>query len=165
MASQTLTVHLSTSGVRQTLRAFARLPKEASEQLRDASLDISKDLAVDVAAAATARGGQAALMAPTVKATRDRVPAIIAGGIKRVGRHKTPAHALLFAGEFGMDRRSGWYAAARYAQSGGRQYPPHFGRHSYWFFTTVEDNEPGIARRWDAAADAIIRAFGRGGDV
>lgn len=162
MASQTLTVHLSTSGVRQTLRAFARLPKEASEQLRDASLDISKDLADDVAAAATARGAQAALMAPTVKATRDRVPALTAGGNKRVGRHKTPAHALLFASEFGMNRRSGWYAAAQYAQSSGRQYPPHLGRNSYWFFTTVSDNEADISRRWEQAADSIIRAFGRG---
>lgn len=162
MAGQTLTVHLSTSGVRATLRAFSKLPKEASEQLRDASLDISKDLADDVAHAALARGSQAALMAPTVKATRDRVPALTAGGNKRVGRHKTTAHELLFASEFGQNRRSGWYAAAQYARSSGRQYPPHLGRHSYWFFTTVDAHEADIARRWEHAADAIIRAFGRG---
>lgn len=163
MARESLAVHINVSGVRQTLKAFARLPKEASDQLRDRSLAISQDLAAPVARAATARGGQAALMAPTVKATRDRVPAITAGGSTRVGRHRTPAHALLFASEFGMNKRSGWYAAAQYAASSGRQYPPHLGSHSYWFFTTVSDHETRIAREWSQAADAIVRAFARGG--
>lgn len=163
MASQALTVHVSTSGVRQVLRAFSKLPKEANEQLRDRSEGLAKDLAGDVAAAALMRGGQAALMAPTVKAVRDRVPTITAGGAKRVGRHKASAWRLLFASEFGMNRRSGWYAARQYAASTGRQYPPHVGRHSYWFFSTVELHEPQIAREWTQAADAIVRAFARGG--
>lgn len=163
MASQALTVSVSTSGVRQVLKAFAKMPKEASDQLRDRSVALSENLARDVAGAARAHGGQAALMAPTVKAVRDRVPAIAAGGSKRVGRHKTPAHALLFASEFGMNRKSGWYAAPQYRFSRGRQYAPHVGRHSYWFFSTVELHEPEISREWNHAADAIIRAFARGG--
>lgn len=163
MASQSLTTHMNISGVRATLQAFSKLPKDANEELRDASLDIAQDLADDVAAAATAEGGQAALMAPTVKATRDRVPTITAGGTKKVGRHKKPAWALLFASEFGMNRRSGWYAAAQYRHSSGRQYPPHVGSHSYWFFTTVSDRSPDIVRRWEQAADGIIRAFGKAG--
>lgn len=163
MAAQALTVSVSTSGVRQVLKAFAKMPKEASEQLRDRSLALSKGLAVDVAAAARARGSQAALMASTVKATRDRVPSVTAGGLKRVGRHKAPAHTLLFASEFGMTRRSGWYAASQYRFSTGRQYAPHVGRHSYWFFTTVSAREAENAREWDKAADAVIRAFRRGG--
>lgn len=163
MASQSLTVHVSTSGVRQVLKAFAKLPKEANDQIRDKSLNLSRSLAKDVAGAARARGGQAELMASTVRATRDRVPSITAGGTKRVGRHHAPAHALLFASEFGMNRRSGWYAAAQYRRSTGRQYEPHIGRHSYWFFTTVSLHEPEIGRQWEAAADAIIRAFARGG--
>jgi hypothetical protein len=162
MASESLAVHINVSGVRQTLRAFSKLPKEANDQLRDASLDISKDLAGDVAAAGAARGGQAALMARTVKAVRDRVPAITAGGSTRVGRHAMPAHMLLFASEFGMNRRSGWYAAAQYRRSDGRQYPPHLGRHSYWFFSTVDDHSADATRRWEHAADAVVRAFGRG---
>lgn len=163
MASQALTVSISTSGVRATLRAFAKLPKEANEQLRDRSESLAKDLARDVAAAALMRGGQAALMASTVKANRDRVPSITAGGSKRVGRHKVSAWRLLFASEFGQNRRSGWYAAPQYRTSTGRQYAPHIGRHSYWFFSTVELHEAEIAREWNEAADAIIRAFARGG--
>ncbi len=163
MASQALTVSVSTSGVRATLRAFAKLPKEANDQLRDRSVALSENLARDVAAAGRARGDQAALMAPTVKANRDRVPSITAGGSKRVGRHKASAWRLLFASEFGMNRKSGWYAAAQYRTSTGRQYEPHVGRHSYWFFSTVELHEPEISREWDKAADAIIRAFRRGG--
>ena len=163
MASQALTVHVSTSGVRAVLKAFAKLPAEASDQIRDRSLALSKSLARDVAGAARARGSQAALMAPTVKATRDRVPSITAGGPKRVGRHHAPAHALLFASEFGMNRKSGWYAAAQYRRSTGRQYDPHIGRHSYWFFTAVSLHEPEIGRQWEQAADAIIRSFAKGG--
>lgn len=163
MASQSLTVHVSTSGVRQVLKAFSKLPAGANDQIRDTSLDLSKGLAKDVAAAAVVEGSQAALMAPTVKATRDRVPAITAGGAKRVGRHHVSAWRLLFASEFGMNRRSGWYAAAQYRASTGRQYEPHIGRHSYWFFKTVELHEPEIGRAWEKAADSIIRSFARGG--
>lgn len=163
MASQALTAHVSTSGVRQVLRAFSRLPKEASEQIRDTSLRLSQDLADDVAHAARARGSQAALMAPTVKAVRDRVPAITAGGATRVGRHHASAWRLLFASEFGMNRKSGWYAAAQYRASTGRQYDPHVGRHSYWFFKEVERHEGDIERAWGRSADAIIRSFRRGG--
>lgn len=160
---ETLSVSVSTSGVRQVLRAFSKMSKEANDQIRDRSLALSEGLARDVAGAARARGSQAALMASTVKAVRDRVPTITAGGAKRVGQHKAPAHGLLFASEFGMNRKSGWYAAAQYRRSAGRQYDPHVGSHSYWFFRTVDVHEPRIAREWNAAADAIIRAFSRGG--
>lgn len=163
MASQSLTVHVSTSGVRQVLKAFAKLPAEASDQIRDKSLALSRGLAKDVAVAAVAEGSQAALMAPTVKATRDRVPAVTAGGPKRVGRHHVSAWRLLFASEFGQNRKSGWYAARQYRASTGRQYEPHIGKHSYWFFTTVSLHEPEIGRGWEKAADAIIRSFSRGG--
>lgn len=163
MAKQTLTVNIHVTGVRETLKAFARLPKAASDEIRDASLALSGKLAVDIASAARASGGQAALMAPTVKAVRDRVPAVTAGGAKRVGRHKVSAWRILFASEFGMNKRSGWYAAAQYAGSPGRQYPPHVGRHSYWFFATVDAHEREISQAWSRVADEIVRAWKRDG--
>lgn len=162
MARQTLTVTVHIEGIRGTLAAFARLPKEANDSLRDRSLALSRSLAVDVAAAATAEGGQAALMAPTVRAVRDRVPAISAGGVKKVGRHKVSAWRLLFASEFGQNKRSGWYAAARYAGSAGRQYGPHLGRGSYWFFATVEAHEAEIGTAWRRVVDDIHADFRRG---
>lgn len=154
--AKTLTVNIHIDGGRQTLAAFRKLPKDASDELRDAALNLSKSLATKVSAAARAEGGQAALVAPTVRANRDRVPSITAGGTKRVGRHRKPAGRLVFASEFGMNKRSGWYAAARYAGSVGRQYKPHVGQGSYWFFRTVEENQAEVSQGWKRAADNII---------
>lgn len=158
-----LTVRLRVDGARELLNAFRRLPDEANDELRDGSLKLSEKLAGRVRQAALAEGDQAALMAPTVKAKRDRIPAVAAGGTTRVGRHHVPAWRLLFAAEFGMTRRSGWYAAARYRGSRGRQYKPHRGSASYWFFATVERNEREIGGAWLRVADAIVMSMIRGG--
>ncbi|WP_320067866.1 hypothetical protein [Micromonospora sp. RTGN7] len=154
-----LVVNLRIDGVRQTLAAFALLPRQASDELRSASLRIAQVLAGRVQTAAVAEGGQAAALARTVKARRDRVPSVEAGGTTRIGRHRTPAFRLLFGSEFGMDRRSGWYAGSRYRTSTGRQYGRHLGQGSYWFFSTVEYDESRIDREWNDAANEIIRRF------
>lgn len=162
MARETLTLTLHIDGARETIRAFSRLPKEASTELRAETLKLSQRLAFDIAAAARSQGHQAALMAPTVKANRDRVPSISAGGSKRVGRRRVPAGRLIFASEFGQNKRTGWYAAPRYRASSGRQYEPHKGRHSYWFHKTAEQHGPEINRAWNQVADRILRSFERG---
>lgn len=159
----TLTLTVELEGVRDTLRALRALPKEASDQLRVETLALSTRLAEKVQAAARAQGGQARAVAVTVKARRDRVPVIVAGGAKRVGRKRSPAYGLLFGSEFGMNGRSGWYAASRYRASRGRQYRPHHGRHSYWFFKTVEANESEIAAAWRRVADDVVAKFSEGG--
>lgn len=146
MAGRDLTVTIRVSGIRETLAALSRLPKDASNELRDASLEISRELAAAARQAGVAEGSQAALVATTVKARRDRVPVVVAGGTKRLGSNRAPAYKLLFGSEFGANRYE--------------QYRPHVGAGSYWFFRTVEDNEVEIARRWLDAADAILRRFG-----
>jgi hypothetical protein len=163
-SSQALVVTVHIDGVRGTLAQFRGLPKDASNTLRDRSLELSKSLAEKVKAAAISEGGQAALMAPTVKANRDRVPAVTAGGLKKVGPHRVPAYKLLFASEFGMTRRTGWYRVFRYRSSTGRQYKPHLGANSYWFFRTVEHNESEIGDAWNEAADDIVREFSTSGE-
>lgn len=158
---QALTITLYATGVRETLAAFRDLPKDASAELRKASLRLADSLAVAARAAGQAEGGQAAAVARTVKARKDRVPVVQAGGTTRVGRRRAPAFALLFGSEFGMDRRSGWYARPRYRRSSGLQYgEPHQGRDGRWFFPTVEAEQGRIMREWQAAADRIIRSFG-----
>lgn len=151
MAKSQLTVSISTAGVRETLRAFNGLPKNAADELRAAALDLARELAVSAAAAATAEGSQAALVAATVKAARDRVPAVLAGGAKRLGSRRKPAWKLLFGSEFGSNRF--------------KQFPrTHVGNSGIWFFPTIEAEGPRIVRRWQQAADDIIRAFARGGE-
>lgn len=160
---RTLTVRMHISGVRETLRALDVLPKNASEALRDASLKLAEKLAVLAAADFRANGGpQGSLLAGTVKAKRDRVPVIEAGGTARVGRNRSPAWGLVFASVFGMNRRSGWFASPRYGTAENRQYRPHEGG-AYAFFPVVDQNAAAIAAQWNAAADRVVREFAEGG--
>ena len=160
MASKGLVVRLHIVGARETLAALKALPADASVELRDASRRIAQTMQGRIRSAAVAEGGQAAAVAKTVRARRDRLPVVVAGGTRRVGRHRTPAYRLLFGSEFGMNQRSGWYARPRYASSVGRQYKPHRGRASYWFFTTVDDSQAEMVTEWRRAADTVIRRFG-----
>jgi hypothetical protein len=160
---ETITITVRMDGVRETLAAFNRLDREANVQLRKETKEIAEDLAAAQRRAAIGDGAQSVLMVPTVKARMDRVITVVAGGGKRVGRYRKPAGALIFASEFGMNRRSGWYAAARFAGSRGRQYHPHTGRVGYWFFPASRRMEDEMYRRWFAVCDRLLAQWGAGG--
>jgi hypothetical protein len=146
MAKSSFNVRVEIDGIFETLRALNKLPKEANDQIRKKSLELSKDLAGKAQRSGIAEGSQAALVATTVKARRDRVPVVAAGGTKRLGRNRKPAYKLLFGSEFGADKL--------------KQYKPHIGSGSYWFFKTVDENKQEIAGEWRKAADEIVRSFG-----
>jgi hypothetical protein len=149
---QALTITMPVSGVRETLAAFRGLPKEASKQLREAAGEIADEIADDVRAAGRAEGAQAALVATTVRRGYDRVPVVTAGGTKRLGSRKKPAWKLLFGSEFGSDQYT--------------QFPrSHQGRDGIWIFPSIEENSAMIAKRWQEAAEATIRAFTQGEGV
>lgn len=141
-----LTVNMRIDGLRETIAALNKLPKGASTELRAAALELSRKLAGAAADSGRAEGGQAALVAKTVRAGRDRVPVVQAGGTRKLGRNRAPAYKLLFGSEFGANRYP--------------QYRAHLGRGSYWFFRTIEDEQVTVAREWLDAADAIIEKFG-----
>ncbi|PWW50267.1 hypothetical protein [Actinokineospora spheciospongiae] len=162
MGKTTLTLKVEIEGLRETLARFRGLPKDAANELRAASLKLADLVAAKARLAATSDSPQAALLAPTVKPVRDRVPAVQVGGARRVGRNKAPAWQLLFISEFGANARSGWYAGARYARSTSQQHRPHNGTVGYWFFPLVESESAMIGREWTAAADRVLAAFGRG---
>lgn len=93
-------------------KALRQLPKEASAQLRDASLDIAEDVARKASTRARMVGGVLAYVAPTIKARRDRVPKIVMGGttrlpprngVARQGAKQTVGN-VVWGGEFGSDR-------------------------------------------------------------
>lgn len=143
--AENLRVRIRITGVREVLRAANKMPREAQNLLRTRSQEIAETLAVKIRAAATADSPQSALMAPTVKARRDRVPVIEAGGGKRVGSNRKPAYKILFGSEFG----------ARVL----KQFRPHRGASSYWFFRTVEADAPRIEREWRGMADELVRRW------
>jgi hypothetical protein len=145
-----LTVHIE--GLRETLAKLRDLPDEASDRLRDQATELAEDLAAAAADAARAdRSPQSRLLAPTVKARRDRVPVVVAGGAKRVGSRRAPAYTVLFGSEFGSNR---------YGQFRKR----HQGTRGSWFFPTVEARQSEIDAAWNKAADEIIAEFTAGGD-
>lgn len=145
MAKTGLTVNIKIDGLRETLAALSKVGKDANAEIKAKAQEIATELAKSARAAGMAEGSQAALVSTTVKAMKDRVPVIQAGGTKKLGRNKKPAYKLLFGSEFGSDRFE--------------QYKPHIGQGSYWFFKTVEDEQATVSRKWLEAADEVIRKF------
>ncbi len=145
-AKQSLTIRISISGVREVLAALNQLPKDATVELKAAALELSRHIADEARQAGVNEGRQAALVATTVRATKDRLPVVVAGGSKKLGRNRQPAYKLLFGSEFGASVLP--------------QYKPHLGRDSYWFFKTIETNTVEIQKRWLDAADEVIKKFG-----
>lgn len=151
-----ITVKIRISGARETIAAFRDLPKDASDALRDANQKISEDLAVKIAAAARGSDAQSALVAPTVKARRDRLPTVQAGGRRRAGKQSrrskgqrpTTASDLLFGSNFGATQL--------------KQFRAHTGagEDDYWFYRTVEANQASIEGEWHDAADRVLREWG-----
>lgn len=146
----TLGLRISSRGDREVLAAFDRLPRNADREIKDASEKIARTLATKIRANARALGRQDARPSRTVRTARGRTPQVVAG-----------PHPLLILSEFGMTRRTGWYAKGRYYDSPARQARPHLGRGSYWFFRTQDAERASTDAAWRAAADAIVNGFGR----
>ncbi len=148
-----VTITARVEGAAETARAFANFPDQARKELDESKNDLARRLAQIVRAAGLADTAQTARglggPANTVRANPGPTPAVRAG-----------PHPLLFATEFGMNRRSGWYAAPRYLGSRRRQFRPHRGQLGYWFHPAVEGAQPVIDAAWEQAKDAIIRAWG-----
>lgn len=132
-------------GLNAVLRA---LPREAQSELRDASKAIAADIASKASAKATALGGVAKYVAPTIRATRDRVPVVRMGGGRRLpawpGRPRRGSRQtvgdVMYGAEFGSRRY--------------RQFPP-VTRPGRFLWRVVEDESAGIT---DAYGDALMRA-------
>jgi hypothetical protein len=151
MARNTLTA--TTRGDREVIAAFARLHRVARKEAKDGAERIARGLAVKTRRAARREGRQAARAARTVRTQRgpqggDPAPRVVVG-----------PHPLLFGSEFGMTRRSGWYARGRYWDSPGRQFKPHLRRGSYWFFTTQDEERAAVNREWADVVAAIVRKW------
>jgi len=148
---KTLTMRVRIEGVRETLKALNKLPKEANDEIRKVAMEIAEKLAVKSKQAAMSDPSpQAALIVPTIKPRRDRVPVIVAGGSTRVGRRNAPAWGVLFGSEFG---------ANQYPQFGKR----HQGQEGSYLFPIVEQNSELVEQEWNAAADRIITQFSEDG--
>jgi hypothetical protein len=129
------------------------LPKEMQDAVRTQALTISTWLAAAIQQSARkSLNPQAKRLASTVKANRDRVVSVSAGGSKRVFEGSSrggsqAASAALFATEFGLNpgKRGGPHGFQR-----------HVGANSYWFIATVDANAPKAAAEWQAMVNKIV---------
>lgn len=147
-------MNVRVEGAREVIRAFNKLPDDAKDILRDESYQLADSLVGPVRATAAGQGRQAARAASSVKAVRDRAPKLTAGS--RGGRR---VKAVLFGSEFGATRRFGWYAKGRYQESSGKQYKPHRGNSSYWFFRTVDNEGDRIGSAYVTMARRVVESW------
>lgn len=141
------TLRVTMRGDREVLRALRALPRDADRIVRDGAEDIARVLADRVQDAA-APNRQAMRAARTVRVVRDRFPTITAG-----------PHELLAGSEFGATRKFGWYRRGRYYDSPAKQFRPHLGSGSYWFFVTEERERPWVLSEHRKMLDAIERSW------
>lgn len=146
MAKRQLTVNIEISGLRETLRAFRDLPKDAAAELRDEAGIIANDMVDWIRSAAMIDSPQSAALAPTVKVARDRVPAVTVGGAARITSSRAPAYAILFGANFGarsFPQFREWAGAGQ----------------DYFIFANIDKHRREIEERWLDAADRVIRAW------
>lgn len=157
-----ITGKVRVEGLRECLRAFDRLGAEAQDEMVQSANKLAKELAQLAQAAGKAEGRQAKLAANTVDVFQGkRLPTIRAGakGSKR-------DRAVTLGSEFGATRKFGWYDPKkhpRYYDSAGKQYRPHRGAASYWFFKTIEENDERIGATYAEALDRMADKWGSGG--
>jgi len=140
-------------------RALRQLPKEAAGQLRDASVVIASRVADDARSRAVRGSGAAHLVAPSIKATRDRVPAVRQGSSRKLpprhgrarGKGRQTIGDLTFGAEFGGG-----------ARSSTRQFLPWRGSSAaagYFLYPAVRDNAAATGEAYSAALDAALQAI------
>lgn len=148
MAPGSKTARVRVENLNNVLRAFDRLPGEANRILKERTQELARRLAAQVKAAAAGDSRQSRRAASTVRPAGGNTPSVTAG-----------PHPLLFGSEFGATRKFGWYSKGRYWSSPAKQFRPHRGGNSYWFFRTVEDRNEEIQQEWRDTADAIVRSW------
>lgn len=95
-------------GMNSFLRSLKDAPRELQNELRDRAKDIAEPIAAD--ARALARTPQQKLIAPSIRAVRDRVPVVKLGGGRKAAsttprRIKPKMSDIYWGADFGSDMK------------------------------------------------------------
>jgi len=153
---------------RGLLKALNQMDKEANLELKNDVQSISAWTAGEIKRAAYAHPffpKQAAIIAPTVRANRDRIPNVTIGGSKGRFSGGAVSGQVLFGNEFGGDRNA--YGNKTAFPNGGYRFPKRSdrvgrGNAGYWIFPTLKAAQPEITQRWKDAVTDIFRKWGEG---
>jgi len=147
----------TTNSVAGLNRQLGALPKEASAELRDASVVIAEDVAADARRRAYQTGGVAFYVAPTIVPARDRIPKVKMGGTaklpttgswgsRRRGSSGQTVGDVIWGAEFGGGARE------RTPRGGSTlQFMPHLGTIGYSLWPAVRALSPDIGERYSEA--------------
>lgn len=143
-------------GLNETLREFNKYGKDANRELRQAA-GVHVDRIIGMLNTAAANAGKgAALSAGSVKRKSDRVPALTAGGSRKVrsSTGKVTAGDVFFGYEFGGG-----------ARPTTQQFPPWLGRTGYWFWPLLRREMPALRRAYLATLDQLAAKWAAGGNL
>lgn len=168
-------------GLKPLLRRISKLPKLAQDEIREAAQAIADDEAKRISSAGRSSDRQSAAVAGFVKARRDRVPYIVAGGSARTGvSGGATAGQLFFGAEFGGGSSKAWTSltATKTSASGKtrsvfagvafggskattNQFRPHKGKTGYWMWPQIREDQERMFQKWEAVVTAIAREWER----
>ncbi len=141
-------------GLNEVLRAFKALPKEASAELRQSSMEIAdRHMAPAWRNAALYYAGPwGEVIANSVKVKRDRVPAVQIGGNRKVLSGGGTATMVRAPSDLGQSGK--WYKK----EEGERSFAPF--EQTNWI-SNVRGYQPAALREWGAAVDRIVKKWDR----
>jgi hypothetical protein len=149
-------VQVKVEGLDETLRAFNQYGKDANRELRQAA-GVHVDRIIGMLNTAAANAGKgAALSSGSVKRKSDRVPALIAGGSRKVksSTGKVTAGDVFFGYEFGGG-----------ARPTTQQFPPWLGKTGYWFWPLLRREMPALRRAYLKTLDELATKWAAGGNL
>ena len=163
---KTKVMSLDMSDYRGVLKALSQMDKEAQLQLKDDVHAISKWTAQGIiySSYGAFMPAQAAIVAQTVRANRDRLPNITIGGSKGRASGGANAGQLLYGNEFGGKRNA--YNSQSAFPNGGYRFParsPREGRGNkgWWIFPSLVRMQPMIRQRWEEAVNKVMDNWAR----
>jgi hypothetical protein len=141
-------------GLNEVLRAFKALPKEASAELRQSSMEIAdRHMAPAWRNAALYYAGPwGEVIANSVKVKRDRVPAVQIGGNRKVLSGGGTATMVRAPSDLGQSGK--WYKK----EESERSFAPF--EQTNWI-SNVRGYQPAALREWGAAVDRILKKWDR----
>lgn len=137
------TFDVTVKGASEVERALAKLSPDAQKALVKEKRRLAKNLAAKLRRAVVSRSKttMGRKVRPTIHQSGDKVTA--------------GPHPMLFGTEFGMNKKSGWYAYPEFRHSTALQYFRHNGA-GYWWNPTIEAGRPDYAAAVKRALDDTL---------
>lgn len=150
MATDKTRLGISTPDADATIKRLRGLPKELNSEIRQAAKKIVNAEVPRLVARARSSSKQAAAVAGTIRAKSDRLPAIVAGGARKVSMsgRKQAADQIFFGAEFGGARRKTT-----------QQFRPHRGKTGYFLYPQLRADADDIMADWDDTVNDLIDRF------